>query len=217
MAPFFGPCGASSSVSNPAPDDRQIAQRGQRFRAIGLSPGRTAGCWPCGVKGLGGSNPPLSAKQAAIYVILWRTPQPPIPPAAWQDSIGILHDQFHISANFAARFLSLVPGFGPPCAPTGDHLVSHDNEPLNQNNARQHLVPRRFRYLEWYGIVSTAIRLQARSYRWHSAGRGFHHSHAMSWPNTDCSHMSATPEADVIRIKCARSRNVPFRGAAMLA
>ena len=137
MAPFFGPAGASSSVSNPAPDDRQIAQRGQRFRAIGLSPGRNAGCWPCGVKGLGGSNPPLSAKQAAIYVILWRTPQPPIPPAAWQDSIGILHDQFHISANFAARFLSLVPGFGPPVPQpeiTWCHAITnHRNKTMHAN------------------------------------------------------------------------------------
>ena len=48
-AAFFGLAGASSSVSNPAPDDRHIAQRGQRFRVIGLSPGRNAGCWPCGV------------------------------------------------------------------------------------------------------------------------------------------------------------------------
>jgi hypothetical protein len=38
--------------------------------------GRTRGLFSSqSLKGLGGSNPPLSSKQAAIYGILWRTPR----------------------------------------------------------------------------------------------------------------------------------------------
>jgi hypothetical protein len=90
-----------------------------------------------------------------LHVQLPNVERKPRRDRGWKPGIALRYREIR------QRLAALRPAFA--WVPTlRDRLVSRDNEPWQQNNARQHLVPQRFRYLQWYGIVSTAIRSHQR-------------------------------------------------------